>query len=173
MHLRFCSLGVATIAVLLAGCGTGSQTQEEKDRQAEQYAKSFGVDAQVSTNPDGTKSVAIDRSIGGLAAQAGSNLAVPAGFPDDIPMSPQLNIVTAGQLPSDGFTIQGHTPDSVEQVAEFYVARMTSSGWTHEQPAQQPPGMRVLPFKKDDRTASINLIGGQGTTVQLTTMVTP
>ena len=173
MHMRSRALVVATIAVVLAGCRAGGQTPEDKDRQAEEYAKSFGVDAQVSTSPDGTKSIAIDRGIGGLAAQGGSNLAVPAGFPADIPMYPQLNIVAAGQLPSDGFTIQGHTPDSVEQVAEYYVARMTSSGWTHEQPAQQPPGMRMLPFKKGNRMASINLMGGQGTTVQLMTMVTP
>jgi hypothetical protein len=33
--------------------------------------------------------------------------------------------------------------------------------------------MRILPFKKDNRTTTINLIAGQGTTVQLTTMVTP
>ena len=172
MQMRVRCVGVAAM-VLLAGCGGGGQTQEGKDRQAEEYAKSFGVDAQVTTNADGTKSVAIDRSIGGLAAQGGSNLAVPAGFPDDIPMYPQLNIFAASQLPSDGFTVQGQTSDSVEQVAEFYVARMTSSGWTHEPPAQQAPTMRMVPFKKGNRTASISLISGQGTTVQLMTMVMP
>ncbi len=107
-----------------------------------------------------------------MAAQGGSNLAVPTGFPDDIPMYPQINIVAASQMPSQGFMLQGLTSDTVDQVAAFYVARMTAAGWTHESP-QQAANMKVLPFKKDKRTASVNLIGAQGTTVQLTTMVMP
>ena len=122
MHLRSRSVVVATIAVLLAACGAGSQTQEEKDRRAEEYAQSFGVDAKVATSPDGTKSVAIDRVTGGLTAQGGSNLRLPAGFPDDIPMYPQLNIFAASQLPGGGFMVQGQTPDGVNQVAEFYLS---------------------------------------------------
>ncbi len=66
MHLRFRSAAVAAIAVLLAACGAGSQTQGEKDRKAAEYAQSFDVDAKVATSPDGTKSVAIDRVTGGL-----------------------------------------------------------------------------------------------------------
>ena len=62
VHMRFRYVGMATVAVLLQGCGSGGQTQEEKDRQAEEYAKSFGVDAQVSTSADDTKSIAIDRT---------------------------------------------------------------------------------------------------------------
>jgi hypothetical protein len=163
----------ATLAVITAACGPGSQTQAEKDRQAEEYAKSFGVDAQVTTGADGTKSIAIDRSAGGVTAQGGSNLTLPAGFPSDIPMYPQLNVFTSGQLPGAGFMVQGQTSDSVDQVAAFYVEQMRSSGWTHEPPPQQMPTMRMLPFKKGNRSASINLIAGQGTTVQLTTAEQP
>jgi hypothetical protein len=38
---------------------------------------------------------------------------------------------------------------------------------------EKAPGMRVLPFKKGNRTASISIIAGQGSTVQLMTTVTP
>jgi hypothetical protein len=172
--LPFRAVSVLSVVVIfLAACGPGEQTRTEQDRQAEEYAKSFGIDANVSSNPDGTKTVAVDRNMGGLAVQGGSNLSLPAGFPDDIPMYPEINIFTASQMPNQGFMVQGQTPDAVEKVAEFYVARMTSSGWTHQAPAQQVPTMRVLPFRKDSRTATINLIGGQGTTVQLTTLVMP
>jgi hypothetical protein len=172
--LRFRAVYVPQVFVmLLAACGPGERTQSDKDRQAEEYAKSFGVDAKVSSNPDGTKTVAVDRSTGGLALQGGANLPLPAGFPADIPMYPQVNIFAASQMPSQGFMVQGQTADAVEKVAEFYVTQMTSSGWTHEAPAQSAPTMRILPFKKDNRTTTINLIAGQGTTVQLTTMVTP
>jgi len=170
MKVRF--VCAVTTVVVLAGCGEGRQTQDEKDRQAEEYAKSFGVDAKVTTSADGTKSVAIDRSMGGMAMQGGSNLRLPAGFPDDVPMYPELNIVSSAQLPG-GFTIQGQTNDSLDQVAEFYVGRMASSGWSHEPPAQQPPTMRMLPFSKDNRTTSVSLIAGQGTTVQVVSMAKP
>jgi hypothetical protein len=171
--MGFQSVGIVAIVLLLAGCGGGTPSQEEKDRQAEEYAKSFGVDANVSTGADGTRSIVIDQSLGGQTAQAGSNLPLPAGFPDDVQMYPQLNIFAASRLPSAGFMVQGQTSDSMEQVAEFYVSRMNSSGWTQEAPAQQAPNMKMFAFQKDKRTTSISLIAGQGTTVQLTTIATP
>lgn len=161
---------VAPMVSLLSGCGGGTETQEERDRKAEAYAKSLGANVAVSTNPDGSRSVAVG---GPGGAQGGMNLAKPDGFPDDVPIYPQLNIVASNGLPGQGFMLQGQTADGLQQVADFYTAQMTTAGWTGEAATEQLPTMRVLPFKKGNRTAHINLIAGNGTTVQLTTMTMP
>jgi hypothetical protein len=163
-----CKILLAILAAgSLSGCGNSAPTQAEQDRKAEDYAKSFGVDASVSTRPDGTKSVVIERNAGGLTSQAGSNLGVSPAFPKDIPVYPQLNIFTSGELPNQVHMLQGQSTDSADRIAEFYVAQMKTNGWTEQPPAGQAPGMRTLQFQKGNRTASINLITGQGTTIQI------
>lgn len=163
-------LSILLAVGLVSGCGNGVQTQTEQDRQAEDYARSFGVDATVSTRPDGTQSVVMENSAGGISTQAGSNLAVPASFPKDVPLYPQLNLISASELPNQGSMLQGQSSDSADQVAEFHIARMKDQGWTDQSAAAPSPAMRSLQFRKDNRTASINLITTDtGTTVQLMT----
>ena len=170
MRLTYRIFLASLAAGCLLGCGGGAQTQTEQDRKAEEYAKSFGVDASVSTRADGTKSVVVERNLGGITSQAGSNLSVPAAFPKDFPLYPRLNISASNELPNQGHTLQGQSEDSAAQIAEFYVAQMKANGWTEHSTAGQSPIMRSLQFQKDDRIASVNLItGGTGTTVQLMT----
>lgn len=171
MH-RLVRVSLAIVAAgQLAACGSGSQSRAEQDQRAEEYAKSFGVDVDVQTRADGSRSVTVDRSVGGMTAQAGSNLSVPAGFPDDVPVHPSINIASSGQLPGTGFMVQGQSPENIEAVASFYSTEMTSRGWAQDGD-QQTPAMRMLQFKKRNRTVNLSLISnGGGTTVQI--MVPP
>lgn len=156
---------------LLAGCDDSSSSQAKQDRQAEAYAASMGVDAKVKTNADGTRNVAVNHNLGamgGMKAQTGNNLSLPAGFPSDVPIYSGMKIQSAVEMPQLGFMVQGQAPDGSDAIADFYRAQMLANGWTDATPATQSPAMRQLAFKKGERNAGINLIpSGTGTMVQL------
>lgn len=95
-----------------------------------------------------------------------------SGFPSDLPVYPQANIVTASPLPNQGYTLQAQASDPIEKVADFYSVQMKANGWTDNSPAETSPVMRMLQYRKGTRTASIHLIPNEsGTTVQLQTYV--
>jgi hypothetical protein len=138
-------------ATMLAGCG-----QDAADTAAEKMAKQHGVDMDIDR--DGTK------------VQVGENLKVPDGFPDDIAVYPDLKIISSSAVPQ-GFMINGQTGDDVEKVAAFYTDKLTSGGWAKDGEFSQEGTMRVLSFKKDNRTASVTVVkGDDGTTVQIAAM---
>lgn len=163
-------VALAAIATILAACGSGSTSQAEQDRRAEEYARSFGIDASVRTGADGSRSVTVNQNLGGLTAQTGTNVALPEGFPDDVPVYPQANIVTASQLAGQGFMVQGRSADAIDAIGAFYSSGMTGRGWTQDS-AQRTPAMHIAQYSKAGRTASVSLVPDKdGTTIQLTVM---
>lgn len=157
----------SALTLALAACGAPPQGDAQRQQAAEDYAASFGIDADVSTNADGSERVEVRTASG---AVAGSNLALPADFPGDIPIYPGLNISgvnTVGQTR----IIQGIADHSVEEVATFYLAQMVAEGWTASADQQPAPTMRMLQFTKAGRTVGINVTQtGPGAMVSLTTM---
>jgi hypothetical protein len=151
-------------------CNSGPETQSEQDQRAEEYAKSLGMDVDVKTNADGSPTVTLENAPGGVTAQAGSNLSVPAGFPDDVPLYPRLNIGASSAMPNRGFSLQGQSQDPVDKVIEFYSAELPSRGWTSNA-TQRSPMMSLMEFSKGNRIVTISLLPANvGTTVQITTM---
>ncbi len=164
------SNGIAAASALtlaLAACGAPPQGDAQRQQAAEDYAASVGIDADVSTNPDGSERVEVRTALGGVA---GSNLALPADFPSDIPIYPDLNISGVNNVGQTRM-IQGIADDSVEDVATFYLARMAAEGWTASADQQPAPTMRMLQFTKAGRTVGINVMQtGPGASVSLTAM---
>jgi len=150
-------------ATALAGCG-----QDSADTAAEKIAKAHGVDMDIDR--DGDKATYTMAGPDGSKVQVGENLTVPDGFPDDVAVYPELKIVSASSMPQ-GFMLHGQTSDGVEKVAGFYLDKMASGGWAKEGEFSQGDAMRTISFKKEARTATVNVIkGDDGTTVQLTAM---
>jgi hypothetical protein len=164
-------LASLTIALSCVGCGSSSTTQDEQDQRAEEYARSLGVDVDVKTNADGTRSVTVENGPGGgVTAQAGSNLSAPAGFPEDVPIYPQLDIAASSAMPNMGFSLQGHTADAVEKVMEYYGSELPARGWKANA-SQRSPMMSLMEFSKGSRVVTISLLPTNGgATVQITTM---
>lgn len=150
-------------ATMLAGCG-----QDAADTAAEKMAKQHGVDMDIDR--DGDKATYTIGGADGTKVQVGENLKVPDGFPDDIAVYPDLKIISSSAVPQ-GFMINGQTGDDVEKVAAFYTDKLTSGGWAKDGEFSQEGTMRILSFKKDNRTASVTVVkGDDGTTVQLAAM---
>lgn len=157
----------AALALALAACGAPQQGEAARQQAAEDYAASVGIDAKVSTNADGSERVEIRSASGALA---GSNLAVPADFPDDVPIYPDLNISAVNNVGPNRM-IQGIAQVGVEEVATFYLAQMPAKGWTANGDQQPTPAMRMLRFTKGERTAGVTIMAtGPGAAVALTTM---
>lgn len=166
--LRLLTLLIAVVSI--TACGREPGSSAEQDRKAEEYAKSFGAKVDVQTRTDGTTSVAVDRSLGAMKAQVGTDLAVPEGFSKDVPVFPGLKIASASQMPGMGFMIQGRSSAALPSVAGFYAAEMKAQGWAAER-SQQTPAMHMYQFKKGERTASVTFFpDGEGTTVQIMAM---
>lgn len=155
----------ATLAV--AGCGAPEQGESQRQQAAEDYAASFGIDADVSTNADGSERIEVRTASG---AVAGSNMAVPADFPTDIPIYPALNISAVNNV-GPSRMVQGISQDTVGEVATFYLAQMPAKGWAASGDQQPAPTMRTLQFTKGGRTVGITMMAtGPGASVALTTM---
>lgn len=158
-------LSALAATCLLAGCGPASQSEAERQQAAEDYAASFGIDADVSTNADGSERIEVRGAAGGVS---GANLALPDGFPNDIAIYPGLNISSTNAV-GPAIMLQGQAPDNIDTVAAFYAEQMVSQGWTAGAGQQAGPTMRMLQFTKAGRTAGINIFqSGPGTTVQIT-----
>lgn len=152
---------------LMGACDNDS-SGEAREKKMEDYAKSFGVDADVDYSAeDGVKSVTVNNAAG-VTAQMGADVGLPSDFPNDIALYPQMKIVVSSKAPQ-GYVVQAQTPDNVDKVAAFYAAEMAAKGWTQTQEAKTGT-IRALTFTKEGHNANVSLMGGdQGTTVQLST----
>jgi hypothetical protein len=159
-------------AFVLAGCGgNGPTTQAEREQQLEDYAASFGVNVDVELDDaSGDATVTINTGVPGVTSQTGTNVAVPDGFPGDIAIHPDMRILSANAMPQ-GYMIQGQVAATPDEIADFYIERMTADGWTDASSRMQPPTMRSLNFEKGNRMTGVNLLpGNPNTTVQVTAL---
>lgn len=173
-HLQLIATACCTL-LLMAGCGQPEQDADARARQMEQMAAERGIDIDVSIDAEtGEEQVVIDQGLGGMQAQTGKNLSLPASFPDDVPVIPGVSIYSANETPV-GFMVQGMTDQSAEQIAAYYAAELPKLGW---EPAEPQPGagpMSRVGFKKDNRIASVTVIESDTSpnTLQLGVMTMP
>lgn len=163
---------VLLITTLISACG-GDNTNEAREAEMEEYARSYGVDVDVEIDDTtGEENVVINQGIGAIAGQFGTNLRVPVGFPDDVVLFPGMTIHASSAIPQ-GHTLQGTANGTIEDVAEFYRQGMARKGWQTADPGMQSPAMHSLQFKKDNRLTNISVMpNGEHSTVQIMTMQT-
>lgn len=161
----------AGMAVFALGACGGPSSDEARERQIEEYAAQYGVDADVEIE-NGEVSTTINTGGG----QVGSDLDLPAGFPDDVAVFPELTIHAAMATPGQvqGYMIQAQTESAVSDIVDFYAREMANAGWEPVEPEATAPTMERLGFKKGERLTTVVIIDtGAMKTVQLSTMVMP
>ncbi|MBI1182074.1 MAG: hypothetical protein GC201_16135 [Alphaproteobacteria bacterium] len=147
----------------LAGCG---DSEDATEKRLEKYARQHGADVDVDYSQEhGVKSVTMKGEDGETKTAFGENVGLPDGFPGDIAVYPGLKIFTSSTMPN-GFLVQGHTGDGVDAVGVFFRDRMTGAGWSLAEQTESP-GMHSYSFRKDGRTATVVLVPGDTTTVQI------
>jgi hypothetical protein len=166
-------------ALLLAGCVSiePDTDAESREKEMEEYAESFGLDVDVEVWADGeVASVAVD-NLGGFGGRVGNDLDLPDDFPPDVPIHPDLAIMSATPVPG-GYSVMGQVASDAEEVERFFGSELEARGWVRrESEGSSPvtPSMRTLGFEKDGRVTTVMLIltGEDATTVQLCTAVLP
>ncbi|MEZ5488888.1 MAG: hypothetical protein R3F50_01045 [Gammaproteobacteria bacterium] len=158
------------VAAFLAGCGENVPTsQEAQEQELENYAAQFGADIDVDMSR-GTPQVSFNQNLGNGTVLVGNNLNLPADFPDDVAMFPDIQILSVNTMPL-GYMVQAQVAASHDDITAFYAARMVADGWTDTTSDVQSPAMRSLTFEKADRRAAVNLLPTQpNTTLQITVL---
>ncbi len=159
---------ISLAVVLLTGCSSPEDSNEEREKQMEAYAKQYGIDADVKIGADGEPQVQVNQQVGGGSAQVGTNLQVPDSFPKDITLYPNMKVISTAQLPI-GHMLQAQSSDMPEKIADHFRQEMVKQGWRDESPAAHKgspvTGMR---FIKDDRAAGITVMrAGDMSNVQI------
>ncbi len=143
-------------AAALAACG-----QDAADTAAEKLAKAHGVDVEIDR--DGGEATYTIGGKDGNTLQIGEKLSLPDGFPADVPMYPGLKIVAASTTP-EGFLVHAQSSDGLGDVTSFYADKLVAGGWEKEGEFQAE-NMRTSSFKKEGRTASVNVFAADDGTV--------
>lgn len=155
---RFSQIVLPLIALTspLGACG-GDTAQQSASNNAAQG----GSDEQM---------VVMEQDRGGIHSQAGANLNLPAGFPEDVAHYPGLNIYGANTIPNMGYALAALAEGTPNEVAAFYSREMQALGWTEVVNAPSGPG-QMLRFEKGERVFSLNLIpNGADTTLSITAL---
>jgi len=154
------TLPALLIALPLAACGDNGNTN--------------GGDSANNGASNGEELVVTDRNAGGIHSQAGANLNVPAGFPDDIAIYDGLNIYGANDMGPMGYTLTAISDASIEEIAAFYSREMAAQGWSEESAAVQGNSARAMRFQKGTRMTTVNLLpNGETTAVTISALNVP
>lgn len=159
-------LALVVAGCALAACGGGSE--QARERELEDYARSYGVDADVKVDKDGeVRSVTINQGTG----QVGKNLSLPDNFPEDVPIYEGISLHAATPIPGGGISLSGIADSNLDDVAGFYATKMVELGWDDQSPPQSAPSQKTLRFVKGARNTMITLMpANPGTSVSVMVM---
>jgi len=163
-------LAIALSAGLVAACG-GSDTDTSRDKAMEDAAAERGIDADVTLNEEGGQERIAINAGGG---QVGRNLDLPAGFPADVRLPADWDIIAASSPLPGSHNLQALSEASSDDIIERIRARLSADGWAETASDSAAPGMARISLAKDDRIANFNIIENGGTrAIQIMVMPKP
>lgn len=143
------------VACSLIGCRK-SRTHTAKD----------GTKATVTESGKGSK-ITIEGKEGKFQASGEGGLALPDGFPKDIPVYPGSTVTMSVDV-KDGMQVMLKTADPANKVFDFYKENLKSGGWAIETSVNTEANSTVV-GKKDKRTAMVMANReSKGATIMLT-----
>lgn len=126
------------VALLVVACGGGDESQEAREKQMEDYAARYGVNADVELQGEGADEKAVLKvNQPGMNARVGNDIGVPDDFPDDVAVYSGLTILSASKLPN-AYMLTAQATDEPDAIVDFFRREMKAKGWT-EQPASSVP----------------------------------
>lgn len=144
------ALACVAFVVLAAGCG---KSPEERATEAAIKAAG-GQDVEVERDGDTMTFRGADGSQ--ATVSQGGNLALPAGFPDDV-YRPSGHAVTS-VIDVEGMQMVGmSTPATAAEVAAEARAAMEAAGWKQVMAMEGTDGS-MLAFEKGERHASLSIV---------------
>ncbi|MDY0047477.1 MAG: hypothetical protein RBS10_08710 [Thauera propionica] len=149
-------VAMTVLATLLSGCGKDEQTYKTADGQVtvKQDGKAVTFEA---TGPDGAR----------ITAAAGDEgVAIPAGFPKDVPILDGAK-PTAAMTQGAQMMVHLQVPVGLADAAKFYNDALKGQGWDIESTMTMNE-MAMLTARKDTRECSVAVLKeGDAVLVQL------
>jgi hypothetical protein len=131
-------------ATLALACGGDEETVEIEGGEITIEAEGEG--ARISGEQEG---------FGAFSGEFGEEAEIPDGFPEDIPIYPDSEVV-AGMLAGAGGMVTLHTGDDIETVSAFYREKLVEEGWTLG-PEMDIGPQRVLPMQKEGQNGAVQI----------------
>lgn len=181
------------LIVLLSACvvcvGCGKKASEKiAEKIIEKNMAKDGVKGNVNisgdnvtihtTDKDGKKTdvnvsgdkMTVKSEDGTAVFTSGSSAKLPDNFPKDVYVPAGASVTTAMTVP-EGFNVALQTKENAEKISAACKARMSENGWK-EEAAYTAAQQTVISFKKDNRTATVMIMGADGATQINLTVVT-
>lgn len=156
-------IGAGATALLLTACGGGDSSSVDADA-----AQGDTGSASTALQKLGDKKMVVQRGAG--ANLAGSNLDLPEGFPDDVRLPVDTNIINTGTPMPEHQMIMGMTPTAPADVLNQLRSAMSSEGWSESAAQEMTPQMSRIEFAKDARMARYTITqNGDTSAIQLLT----
>ena len=157
-----------TMLALVSGCGKAADETSNSvaETMIEQAASEQGIDADVKIS-QGEAQISMEATTerGTETFQTGQGVAMPSGFPDDIPVPEGLKLHLANTAEEGGvFNIQGESPLGLDALMAFYKTETAAQGWTEVSSNAMAGVMTSLEYEKDGRVLRVIATTGQGIT---------
>jgi hypothetical protein len=159
---RFVSFGVVTMVLALSACG--SDTDQESLIEALTDVEGLEVDID-----DGAFGYRVEDEDGVVVVGSGASL--PSGFPDDVPIYEDAEIVGSFET-AEELGVQLSASDSPEEVMRAYSKSLLAAGW-------QATGSMVMSelatttFEKGPRVVSVTAMSVDGESSVITLATRP
>ncbi len=146
-------LALATALLAMAAC---SKSPAERAVEAAASAAS-GQDVDISRDADGI-SIKTGDGEDTLDISSGDRASLPEGFPDDVYLPAGFKVISSAK--ADATMLVGMVaPGTLDRIAEQANQAMLEQGWEQTRMAEDGPSVRILEYKKADRSARIALQG--------------
>jgi len=157
-----------------ANTNRDSAAVEARERQIERTAARQGVDIDVELDDsaESADTVTVNHDVAGYTGQYGSSIALPEGFPDDIPVPEGLTLFANSKIPG-GFMLQGRSSQDSEALKAFFTEAAVEAGWQAGQSGVAGP-IHQLQFDSGNRKLGVTITEtGNERIVQISTMEMP
>lgn len=141
---------LATLAVVLTGCGKAAVTQQATEKALENaIEKESGGQAKVDISNDSYKVETKDGNV-----EIGQNVKLPEGFPGDVYVI-DGNIISAFSEPTkENYTVSIQVDKSLSEMMEIYQEKLKDDGWQITGNMAFGDSSTVI-AEKGDRTATV------------------
>lgn len=163
-------VGSVAVCLLVVACG-GNDAPGDRERAMEDMAAKHGLDIDVDLDASGEVEQVI---INAGAGQVGSGLSLPDGFPEDVAIPAEWNIISSSAPMPETYMVQTLTDDTSESILRGLRQDMSSAGWNESDFAEMTPQIWRINFDKDDRMTAFTITSnGETNAVQIVSMPKP
>jgi major membrane immunogen (membrane-anchored lipoprotein) len=158
-------LAAALATALLAACG---KAQEAASEAAAEKAIEASTGQKVDIdNKDGQQTVTMETEQGQLVASAGENVALPAGFPEDVHLPADATLLSAMSV-GPTMIVALKSKQAMATTFESFRKSQADDGWKETMSMQSGDG-GVLSFEKEGKQVMARIAkDAEGSTVSVT-----